>query len=124
MNQKKIYLAGEYGAWRKEAQAHFPDAICMDPYRRKDLSVAYTCNEIVISDKRDIQRCDVVLAEMTNPKHNYIGTSMEIAYAYSLGKPVVMYCPKNIAEHPWIKYHTVKAFDNLLECSEYIRSYW
>jgi len=142
----KIYLAGgggmglEYAEkWRSEAEREFfnYDNTCINPFRNGKLRRAYDggsyqgdktlgANEIVISDLRDIQRCDVLLAEMRSDTYNYIGTSSEIFYARSIGKPVVIWTTEKYVNHPWLVHASVKIFttDNLKEVCEYINLHW
>jgi len=56
--------------------------------------------EIVSGDLADIDSCDAVLADFSEPDE---GTSMEAWYAHGLGKPVVVYTAGR-APHPWTVY--------------------
>jgi nucleoside 2-deoxyribosyltransferase len=57
-------------------------------------------DEIVSGDLTDIDSCDAVLADFSEPDE---GTSMEAWYAHGLGKPVVVYTAGR-APHPWTVY--------------------
>ncbi len=56
--------------------------------------------EIVSGDLADIDFCDAVLADFSEPDE---GTSMEAWYAHGQGKPVVVYTAGR-APHPWTVY--------------------
>lgn len=66
--------------------------------------------EIVQLDKRDVRRCDVILAYCPKPS---VGTSMEIFYAWQMDKPVVCIVPKGAAVSPWLRYHSTKIVETL-----------
>ena len=136
-----IYLAGSkrgseegnaISGWRQKAARLLPyESDIRDPFRgKKHLpdgkfdDISYTANEIVTRDLKDIRESDVVLAEMVFDDYNYIGTCMEIRAAAEYGVPVVIWCPKAVAKHYWIEYHTVKSFETLEECCDYINAYW
>lgn len=53
--------------------------------------------EIVVGDLADVDSCDVVLADFSEPGK---GTAMEAWYARSVGKPVVAHT----GGHPWVVY--------------------
>jgi nucleoside 2-deoxyribosyltransferase len=57
-------------------------------------------DEIVSGDLEDIDSCDAVLADFSEPDE---GTSMEAWYAHSRGKPVVVYTAGR-TPHPWTVY--------------------
>lgn len=96
--------------WREQIKKHYPCAL--DPmrrdYRYREVS---DYREIVELDKRDIRACDIVLAHYARPS---VGTSMEIFYAHSLEKPVVLWrADANIALSPWLLYHATCIVDSL-----------
>ncbi len=68
--------------------------------------------EIVQLDKRDVRRCDAMLAYCPKPS---VGTSMEIFYAWQLDKPVVCIVPPSTPVSPWLKYHSTKIVQTLDE---------
>jgi len=56
--------------------------------------------EIVAGDLADIDSCDALLADFSEPDE---GTAMEAWYAHRLGKPVVVYTAGR-TPHPWAVY--------------------
>lgn len=109
MTNFRPYLAGpimgctdsEANDWRGDLTRVWPCAI--NPMVRDYRGVeAKSVNEIVDLDKRDIRRCDAVIANCSQPS---VGTSMEIFYAHSLGIPVIVWIPADVAISPWLAYH-------------------
>jgi len=101
----RVYLAGPPFAddYRRRADEQLRGAghEPVDPMRR-DFRGRTEGNEeeIVEGDLVDIQSCDAVLADFSEPDE---GTSMEAWYAHGLGKRVVVYTAGR-APHPWTVY--------------------
>lgn len=77
---------------------------CIDPmdrdYRGKE---AESYREIVDLDKKDVRDCDVLVVMYTQPS---VGTSMEVFYAWMLGKPVIVIDESSKPISPWLRYHS------------------
>ncbi len=127
----RVYLAGgiqgvddpfSWRIWATEwLRVH--DMVAVDPLRGKvkeDFD-DYNCREIIVRDKADICSCDVVLANIDDLRRPYIGTAMEILFAWERGIPVVV-CSEY--KSYWLEYHSVAQFSTLCECLEYILEYW
>ena len=94
---KTIYLCGpingctdeEANDWRTAVKASW-SGDCLDPkrrdYRGKE---AEAFREIVELDKIDVASSDVILVNYDKPS---VGTSMEVLYAWQIGKPVIVVC--------------------------------
>jgi len=121
-----IYLAGPINGctneqannWRDIAKGLWGEDRCLDPMRRdyrgrEDESV----NGIVHGDKADILASDVVLANCWQVS---VGTSMEIAFAWQWGKPVIAIVPKDAQISPWLRYHTLAIVHSLEEANEFM----
>ena len=110
---KTIYLAGpmndcteaEASDWRDQATMILKNGFkVLNPmdrdYRGKNIEFSY--REIVDLDKIDVRQSDIVLANCHKPS---VGTSMEILYAWELGKIVIVVAP-SISVSPWLMYHS------------------
>ena len=64
---------------------------------------AESYREIVDLDKRDVREADVILVNYIKPS---VGTSMEIFYAWGIGKPVIVWCAADTNISPWLRYHS------------------
>lgn len=63
-----------------------------------------TAKGIVGRDRYDVESCDVILVNLLGAKRVSIGTVFEIAWAYSLHKPIVLVMEKtgNLHHHAFI----------------------
>ena len=119
---KSIYLCGpingcsdeECKDWRAYVAQRY-SGICVDPmvrdYRGRE---AEAFREIVELDKIDVASCDVILVNYDKPS---VGTSMEILYAWQLGKRIIVVCHPDTVISPWMRYHAhhiVNSFDAAL----------
>jgi nucleoside 2-deoxyribosyltransferase len=101
----RVYLAGppyadDYRARASEllrAAGHEP----VDPMRRdfRGRTMGHE-EEIVTGDLADINSCDAMLADFSEPDE---GTAMEAWYAHSVGRPVVA-ATGGRTPHPWVVY--------------------
>lgn len=124
MNSQKVYLCGpingctdsEAKDWREACKMFFT---CIDPmkrdYRGKE---AGSYREIVDLDKRDVRNADVLLVNYYGPS---VGTAMEIFYAWTLGKPVVLWCSREATLSPWLRYHSTAIVHSLDDAVAKIR---
>jgi nucleoside 2-deoxyribosyltransferase len=108
----KIYLSGpimgctdaEAKDWRAIAKGLCPTAI--DPMARDYRGIEGDhAAEIVQNDKADIRNCDGVLVYWHLLNRPNVGTSMEILYAWSQGKPIAVVNATGEPLSPWITYH-------------------
>jgi nucleoside 2-deoxyribosyltransferase len=128
-----VYLAGAIDhvppsfavKWRQDATSRL-EAIgyeVLDPTEGKDLyhpavnTDLYTPKQIVESDKAMIDRADILLVEMSRKDIPYIGTSMEILYAWERGKQVYVW---GGPQSYWVRYHATKVFLTLKETLDYL----
>lgn len=117
-----IYLCGpingctdaEANDWRSAIKMIFANTI--DPmvrdYRGKE-ATAY--REIVDLDKRDVRQADVILVNYDKPS---VGTSMEVFYAWTLGKPIIVWCRFDAVISPWLRYHSTCLVHSMVEVIE------
>jgi nucleoside 2-deoxyribosyltransferase len=106
-----VYLAGsingatdsEANDWRDWFTSIWPWGV-KNPMRRDYRGIEHQAvNEIVVLDKLDIQNSDLVVVRFDKPS---VGTSMEVFYAYTLGKPIILWCDKDVTLSPWLVYHS------------------
>ena len=108
----RVYLCGpingcsdeECKDWREYVKTKIGAQNTLDPmrrdYRGKELE-AY--REIVELDKIDVAASDVILVNYDKPS---VGTSMEILYAWQIGKPIIVVCKQDTVISPWMRYHS------------------
>jgi nucleoside 2-deoxyribosyltransferase len=112
----RVYLAGPPFAddYRRRAETLVREAGWepVDPMRR-DFRGRTEGNEeeIVTGDLADIDSCDAVLADFSEPDE---GTSMEAWYAHANRKPVVVYTAGR-TPHPWTVYVAAAVHGDLAE---------
>jgi nucleoside 2-deoxyribosyltransferase len=113
----KVYLCGpingctdaECNDWRTAVKEHFPHAI--DPMRRDYRGRESDCyREIVDLDKRDVRDADVLVVNYDKPS---VGTSMEVFYAWSIGKPIIVWAATDANLSPWLRYHSTVVIHSL-----------
>lgn len=128
---KTVYLAGsiyrrrslsEANKWRLYAKEKLEAAgyDVINPLDGKRDGIEYDAHEIVRDDLAAIRRSHVLLVEMSKPRLPYIGTSMEIFYAWTAGKTVVLWGHANQKSY-WLKAHAHHWFNALEEAIEYLR---
>lgn len=121
----KVYLCGpingctdsEAKDWREWVKANGPSRWSyIDPmvrdYRGRETEAF---REIVELDKIDVASSDVLLVNYDKPS---VGTSMEVLFAWQLGKRVVVVCRPDAVISPWLRYHAhtiCHSFDVALE---------
>lgn len=144
---KMVYLSGAIGslsyneaiAWRMRATKllGLAEIRTLDPMRGKEHlegldkipALIYednvewmgnSANWLVHRDLADIQHCDAMLVELTEPDHPYRGTIMEIVYARLWNKPVIIWSTW-ASQSPWIAYHATVVCERLESCVDAIR---
>ena len=128
MKARLVYLAGAIYEmddtcvrWRKAASLLLrkKNIMSMRPtdadYRGKE-SIAGNPEQIVERDKKEIMMCDTILAKCDHPSW---GTAMEILFAWSLQKQIVVVTN---SFSPWIRYHATHVFptvEDAIDSMEY-----
>ena len=125
--QQNIYVAGSIHAteYRKVV-----DELCKTKYKgriiNRDPLAEVEANikdlnddtQIVEQDKELILNCDILVAYVENYTP---GTIMEIIYAYENGIPVYLITTnEEVKNRHWINYHSMKKFEAIEECLDYI----
>ena len=117
-DMKKVYLAGpiegctlgEITGWRDYVKRNLAnDIMGISPYRAEELDDKYgfeTAKRIMMKNYMDVSSCDVVLAnvpKVINDRRPSYGTVFEIAWGYSLRKPVLIVSDDTIfLNHPLV----------------------
>jgi len=96
----------------------------MSPFRGRGKCEDRNYKEIVERDLRDIDRAEIVLAEMTQEDHPYIGTSMEIMYAAEVRKIPIVVWTTHLKDHFWIKKYACRTYSTVEEACKYIKEFW
>lgn len=122
----KVYLCGPINGrsdddcrnWREEAKSHLFDTL--DPmdrdYRGRELEPGIA-REIVENDKQDILNSDILLVYYDKPS---VGTSMEILFAYSFNKPILLINKSDKPLSPWLIYHASHIVNSLEEAIKWL----
>jgi len=133
-----VYLAGkmtgldreEMNKWRHRAEVTLLDHgfkianPASVPFNFDGYSNSPTNKEIIASNKFQIQRSDIILAELNHTEISH-GTNAEIVYAGTIGKPVIVWGENySVINSPWIAEHTVKQFSRMDDALEYIVTNW
>ena len=131
--KKFVYLAGpiegcnndEINQWRDKCHLMFSDFIVgINPYRAEmDADTSESRKRIAMKNYMDTQSCDLILAYLPkeiNARRPSYGTTFEIAWGYSLRKPVVI-----VSDDPQVHHHPLMdmsgaRFWDLEEAIDYI----
>lgn len=109
----------EANDWRSFAKENLVTET-LDPMRRDYRGREDECvAEIVELDKEDVEDSDFILANAPKPS---VGTSMEVFYAWQLGKPVVTVVPQGQSVSPWLRYHSTVITHSLREAVSWINA--
>jgi hypothetical protein len=124
-----VYLAGpisgrsdaECRDWRSYAAAHLfcliADPMARD-YRGREQEPGVAA-EIVEGDKADITACVAVLVHFDRPS---VGTSMEVLFAWTIGKYVVIANVSGAPLSPWLLYHSHAQTTSLADAVELVNA--
>ena len=127
---KKIYLAGaidgvcpiQATSWRAEAAEALQKAgfNTIDP-TNKMLDTKETINntDVVFASVVGVRMSDILLVEMNNSSHGYIGTATEMYWAWAQRKPVIIWGTANRHSH-FLRYYATRIFDTLEEAIAHI----
>jgi|688.fasta_scaffold169006_5 nucleoside 2-deoxyribosyltransferase len=137
--KEATYLAGamegvseeDMKAWRKQATDYLDlrGIITLDPTRRMGFHTTEmdvnNANRILKMDLQDIAHSRVVLADLRNsvPGKKW-GTVMEIAFAQTKHKIIVVVMDKDQFEHPFIRAYATEIHHTLEDALEAVSQYY
>lgn len=123
-SKKVIFLSGpmrgvlrkEGIEWRKKAESLLKkDFIVLHAYRGREKKETFPdYRGAVIRDKQDIRRCDLMIVNDEFKNVSMIGTSMEVFFAHSLDKPVIIFGEAHKEDY-WLNAHSHIRTKNLKE---------
>lgn len=140
-----VYLAGpmedctkEYMiGWREEAAAYLKGAEIesLDPTRRvafhdelylgeMHTPVQSVCRRIFKMDMQDIANSSVVLADIRRSSGRGTGTSMELMFAHTKNKIIILWADEDDLIHPFYESIYTEKYFKLDECLEAIFNYY
>ena len=138
-----VYLAGpmedvsheEMKSWRNSAieflnmfgievldptrRISFHDELLQNKNKTKEI-----CNKIFNKDLTDVNNSSVILADIRRGTGRGIGTAMELMYAYTLGKKIILWADISDLEHPFIEAIATEKHYDLYEALEATTSYY
>ena len=108
-------------AWRKKIQDVLgEDYQVLHAYRgREEKETMPHYKGAVIRDLNDVERSDIVIVNDTFPNASSIGTSMEVFYAYSLNKVVILFGKAHENDY-WLNYHSHLRVENLEDACQVV----
>jgi nucleoside 2-deoxyribosyltransferase len=126
---QKVFLAGPMrGIPREESLRYRQKATkVLSPYfnvshamrGRENKETIHDPRVVVARDKKDIRESDIILVDCSREKVSSIGTSMEIIYAWTLEKIIILWGTENPNDY-WLNYHSHARFDTLEEACGFI----
>ncbi len=131
MKKKTIFLCGPMRGvdrklslgWRKDASKILsPKFIVVHAMRGRELKEAFSDYRAAVArDLSDIKNADILLVNDTFENAGMIGTSMEVFFAHSLHKPVIIFGNAHGKDY-WLNYHSHSRFKDLDEACGVLKS--
>jgi len=122
-------------AWRSHAEAFLllHSQKVFNPTRRIEFHIqlndsSYSnsnniCNRIVKQDLADIDKCNIIIADVRRASGKGTGTSMELMYAHTKGKIIILWADEEDILHPFYEYVSTEKHFILNECLEAALNY-
>lgn len=127
---KIIFLSGpmrgiprEEGiAWREKAKSLLgEDFRVLYAYRgREEKETFPDPRGAIIRDKNDIKKSDIVIVNDTFKNASMIGTAMEVYYAYTKEKPIIIFGHAHDKDY-WLNYHSHTRVNTLEDACNLIK---
>lgn len=131
---KTVFLSGpmrnvdrkESMAWRNKAKTLLePKFKVLHAYRGREIKGITIPDPrgIIIRDKNDIMAADIVIVNDTYPSASMIGTAMEVFYAYSLSKVVIIFGEAHLEDY-WLNHHSHIRVKTLEDACEIVNRFY
>ena len=125
--KRTVFLAGPmHGvqkekalAWRKKAEKILEKYFSvLHAYRGREVKETMPNPKgFVARDKNDILRSDLLIVNDTYLNASMIGTAMEVFFAYSLNKTIILFGNAHLTDD-WLSYHSHIRVDTLEDACE------
>ncbi|ETR74239.1 MAG: hypothetical protein OMM_06445 [Candidatus Magnetoglobus multicellularis str. Araruama] len=79
---------------------------------------------LVEAETRFLRCCDLLLVDLSKKDWQYVGSLMEIVYAYLYGIPIYVVGENAIVYRKWLKAHATKIFAHLENAIKHIEIYF
>lgn len=135
LENRSCYLAGpidhctydEIHGWRETAKGLLAPMKCFDPSDRvfNAVTTLEEMKRLVEDDKIEIANSNALLVYYNQPAAGSMmtGTTMEIPYAWSLGKLVIVVTSRPWVS-PWVRYHCNHVVSTIEEGSSIIKKFF
>src|SRR3989344_79160 len=120
--KKTVFLCGpmrgvsrnESLAWRQLAADYLSENFdTLSPLRGREKNETFSDpRAAVIRDLNDIKKSDIILVNDTMTQCSMIGTSMEVFFAFQLGRPTIVFGYAHKDDY-WLNYHSHLRVDNI-----------
>ncbi len=109
--------------WRNRASKILSSKfVIVHAMRGRELKEAFLDYRAAVArDLSDIKDADILLVNDTIENASMIGTSMEIFFAHSLHKPIIIFGNAHEKDY-WLNYHSHSRFKDLDEACEVLKS--
>lgn len=109
-------------AWREETKKLLGGSFkILHAYRgREEKETFPDARGAIIRDKNDIKRSDIVIVNDTFENASMIGTAMEVYYAYSNEKPIIIFGHAHDKDY-WLNYHSHIRVDTLKDACDVVK---
>ncbi len=124
MKKKTIFLCGPMRGvdrklslgWRKEASRILSSKFrVVHAMRGREVKETFSDYRAAVArDLSDVKEADIILVNDTLENASMIGTSMEIFFAHSLHKPVIIFGNAHENDY-WLNYHSHSRFKDMKE---------
>lgn len=131
MNKKTVFLSGpmrgvprsEGIAWREKAKKLLGKNFnILHAYRGREKKETFPDpRAAVIRDKNDIKKADIIIVNDNYSNVSMIGTAMEVLYAYSMDKVIIVFGDGHKGDY-WLDYHSHVRVKSLEEACKLVKT--